>query len=89
MGVHEGTAVFLVGNFMERDPKADLLSKIKCQSSSRRSSRCEDTLTSFFLFMNYLVKLYAENTNISRIDLEIIGLETLPNQCPYFKEHLW
>ena len=82
-GVHEGTAIFLVGQVMKKDPKADLLSKIESQSSSRRSRRRDDTLSSFFQVVNYILELYADNYTTSRPYREIIGLEQLLNQSPY------
>ena len=89
MCVHEGGAVFLVGHLMNRDPKADLFSKIESQSS-RRSCRRDDTLTSFCKVVSYLLKIDAGSATTSRTHREIIGLEQLPNQSPYrFKKHLW
>ena len=83
MGVHEGTAIFLVGQVMNKDPKDVLMSKIESQSSSRRSRRRDDTLSSFYQVVNYILELYADNATISRTYREIIGLEQLLKQSPY------
>ena len=83
MGVYKGTSIFLVGQVMKKDPKADLLSKIESQSSSRRSHRRDDTLSSFFQVVNYMLELYADSATISRTYREIIGLEQLLKQSPY------